>query len=159
MSIDREKINEYLNKTKFFVLATVDSKNAPVLRSIGHFAAEGLTTYFSTGKDSAKTAQIGQNPWVSAFFQHEDQLLPSFKNVAVTGQAVLITHEEEIGRAIGIIGERNADFKEQAEKGQLENNAFYRIDPKEVKVLDFSKGFEPEILQLEEKKQKRCCKH
>jgi pyridoxamine 5'-phosphate oxidase len=158
MGNDKEKINEYLNKTKYFVLATTDTKNVPVLRSIGHFAAEGLITYFSTGKDSAKTTQINNNPWVSAFFQHEDQPLPTFVNVAVTGRATLISSEEELRKAIGIIGERNADFREQAEKGQLENNAFYRIDPKEVKVLDFSKGFEPEILQLEEKKQKRCCK-
>lgn len=148
MSTSKEKINEYLNKTRFVVLATVDGEGAPFVRSLGSFAADGATTYFSTGGSSAKVGHIQANPQVSLFFQHEDQQLPSFYNVAVRGVARLVTDEAEIGRAVAVLSGRNPSFKERLEKGLLANNVFFRVDPEEIKIVDFSRGSGPAAVKL-----------
>lgn len=148
MSTNKEKISEYLNKTRFVVLATVDGEGAPFVRSLGSFAADGATTYFSTGKGSAKVGHIQANPQVSLLFQHEDQQLPSFYNITVRGVAKLVTDEAEIGKAVSVLSGRNPSFKERLEKGLLANNVFFRVDPGEVKVIDFSKGSGPAAVEL-----------
>lgn len=148
MSIDKGKINEYLNKTRFIVLATVDENRVPVLRSLGSFGVDGLTAYFSTGKNSRKVGQIRENPGVSLLFQHEEQQLQSFINVTITGDAHPVTEEEEINRAVAVLSARNPGFKERVEKGLLSNNIFFRVDPKELKIVDFSKGTGPAAVEV-----------
>ncbi|MHB8062401.1 MAG: pyridoxamine 5'-phosphate oxidase family protein [Ruminiclostridium sp.] len=142
MSIEKKKINEYLNKTKFIVLATVNEGKAPIQRSLGSFAAEDFTVYFSTNKNAAKVEQIKHNSRVSILFQHENQELTSFQNVAIVGEAKEITVKEERNKAITLFGNRNPGFKDKAE------NAIFRVEPKEIKILDYSKGFGPEAIQI-----------
>ena len=148
MSIDKSLISQYLNGTKFIVLATVNDDQTPVLRSLGSFVADGLTTYFSTNKNSAKVNHIKSNPKVSILFQHENQELPSFVNVSISGKANELTESEELAKAIQLIGTRNPKFRERAEKGELSDNVFFRVEPQEVKVLDFGKGAGSEAVQV-----------
>ncbi|AKG34159.1 hypothetical protein VK70_05860 [Paenibacillus durus ATCC 35681] len=136
----KDRIVKYLNDTRFVVLATVNSDQSPVLRSLGSFAADGYTIYFSTQKNSKKVEQIQENPKIVLFFQHENQELSSFVNVSVHGTAEPITEPAEIGRAIQQLSSRNPRFKERAEKGELQDTVIYKVDARELKVLDFSKG-------------------
>ncbi len=140
MSIQKEKINEYLNKTKFIVLATVDANQTPVLRSLGSFAADELAVYFTTHRSTGKVRQIRENPKVSILFQHENQELASFLNVSLTGDARELDSEEERQKAVLLLGNRNPRFRERAEKGEISENTFFKLDPTEIKVVDFSKG-------------------
>lgn len=148
MSIEKDNISEYLNNTKFIVLATVNKEQAPVLRSLGAFGVDELITYFSTNKGTDKVEQIESNPKVSILFQQENQELPSFVNVTITGKAIKITEEEELDKAISVIGGRNKRFKERVEKGEIKDNIIYRVDPLQVKILDFSKGAGPNAVQV-----------
>lgn len=147
MSINENTLPEYLNQTKYIILATVND-NAPVLRSLGSFAVEGTTAYFSTHKNTAKVKQIESNPTVSVLFQHENQDLSSFVNVSITGEANKITAEEDLIKAVNLIGDRNPRFKERFEKGEISDNVFFRLEPREVKILDFSKGIGPDAVQV-----------
>lgn len=144
----KNKVVEYLNQTKWIILATVDKSQTPVLRTLGSFAVDGLTTYFSTGKSTAKVDQIESNPKVSVFFQHENQELPSFVTVSVCGIANKVTSEEEVNKVITLLSNRSPKFKEKVEKGELDNSVFFRVDPNEVKLLDFSKGIGPQAVEV-----------
>ena len=147
MSISENTLPEYLNQTKYIILATVND-NTPVLRSLGSFAVEGTAVYFSTHKSTDKVKQIESNPTVSVFFQHENQELSSFVNVSITGEADKIAAEEDLAKAVNLIGARNPGFKERFEKGEISDNIFFRVDPREVKILDFSKGIGPGAVQV-----------
>jgi len=144
----KDKVVEYLNQTKWIILATVDDNQTPVLRTLGSFAVDGFNVYFSTGNNTAKVNQIELNPKVSVFFQHENQELPSYINVSVTGKANKVTTEEELNKVITLLSNRNPKFKERVEKGEIGNSVFYRVAPKEVKLLDFSKGKGPEAVEV-----------
>lgn len=148
MSIDEKAVNEYLNQTKFIVLVSVKEGGIPAVRTLGSFAAAGLTTYFSTGRDTAKVKQIELNSTVNILFQHENQDLASFVNVSITGAANLLESPEEIAEAIEKIGERNPRFKERIAKGEAGDRVFYRVNPIEVKVVDFSKGAGANAVQV-----------
>lgn len=148
MSIDKDQISTYLNKTKFIILATVNKEQSPVQRTLGSFAVDGLTAYFSTHKSTAKVEQIEANPKVSIVFQHESQELSSFINVSLTGKANKLEEKEDIDKAIQLIGNRNPRFKERAGRDELNDNVFFQVNPQEIKVLDFSKGAGPQAIQL-----------
>jgi general stress protein 26 len=67
---------------------------------MGSVVNDDLNIYFSTGNKTAKVAQIEANPFVTFLFQHEDQELATFKNVAYTGKAKQLSCEKEISKAI-----------------------------------------------------------
>lgn len=147
MSLEHRDIPTYLNETRFVVLSTVGADAAPVSRTLGAFAADGFVVYFSTGKGSEKVRQLRSNPNVAVLFQHEQQDLKAFVNVAISGTAAALAEGDELGRAIRLIGARNPRFRERAEKGQLGESLVFRIQPKEVKVVDFSRGHGPAAVQ------------
>lgn len=147
MSANTCKINDYLEKTPYIVLATVNKDQSPVQRTLGAFALEGYVTYFSTSKGAGKVEQIEGNPRVSVLFQHEQQPLPQFVNVSITGTAKEVTEQSEVERVVKLIGDRVPKFKERAELGNLKDSLFYRVDPSEATILDFSKGFGPAAVQ------------
>ncbi|MFL0195276.1 pyridoxamine 5'-phosphate oxidase family protein [Clostridium sp. WILCCON 0269] len=140
MAIDKNFVEEYLANTKYIVLATVDGENAPALRTLGAFGVDGYSIYFSTGEGTIKVKQIEHNSNVSVFFQHENQEVASFINVTIKGKAAKVTGEGEITKAIEVIAKKNPRFKERIKKNGLGNNIIFRVDPSELKILDFNKG-------------------
>lgn len=147
MCIASCKVKKYLNETHYITLATVNEKLEPVQRTLGAFAVEGTTTYFSTSAGTAKVAQIAANPSVSILFQHEAQKLPQFVNVAINGKAQRVTDEAEVQKTIALISARVPKFRERAELGNLKDSLFFRIDPSEATIIDFSKGFGPAAVE------------
>lgn len=143
MALEHKQVPQYLNDTRFVILSTIGPGSTPAIRTLGSFAADGLTVYLSTGKGSDKIGQISANPNVSILFQHEQQEVQTFANVEIRGVAEVLASDEEQAKAIRLISIRNPRFKERAEKGQLGGNAFLRVTPKQVKVVDFSKGHGP----------------
>ena len=143
----KQRITEYISQTRWATLATVREDKAPVLRAMGSFAPDGVDVYFSTPKAAAKVKQIEQNQWVNFFFQHEGQELPTFKNVAVIGKASEVKESAELKKAIDLLSARNPRFKERAEKGELKDTSIFKIKSKEIKYLDFAKGFGKEGIQ------------
>ena len=136
-------LSEQAAKTRFIILATVNEFNQPVQRALGSWALDGITLYFSTGAQSAKVKHIRQNPNVSIIVQQEGQELGTFVNVAINGTAVEAVGEEQRKKVIGAISAKSPRFKERAEKGLLGDSALFTVNPRLVKVLDFSKGNGP----------------
>lgn len=141
------EVIDYIAKTRLAILATVRGDQAPVVRTIGSFAQDGLNIYFSTGKETAKVKQIEGNKVVSLFFQQEGQEIGTFKNVALIGEAEKVREGNELTKAVELLGNRNPRFKARIEKGELEKVAIFKVQPKEVKYLDFSKGHGEDALQ------------
>lgn len=143
MSVEKHEISKYITETKVVVLATVNENNAPSLRVLGAFGNDGYSIYYSTKAGSTKVKHTEINPYVNAFFQHENQDPTQYINVSIQGKAIQLSSEVEIGKAIDVIGNRSAKFKERVLKNGLEGNVLYRVDPQEVKVLDRRNGAGP----------------
>jgi nitroimidazol reductase NimA-like FMN-containing flavoprotein (pyridoxamine 5'-phosphate oxidase superfamily) len=143
MSYDHAWIAEYMRKTRFIVLATVNG-GRPAVRTIAAFAADGLAPVFSTHKDTDKVSQLAANPHVSILFEHENQNLRSFVNMTVSGIAHRVDDERERDRIIGLIGARNLRYQERAARGDLVEQVFYRVEPLEMSILDFKKSPSPQ---------------
>ncbi|MDA8234441.1 MAG: pyridoxamine 5'-phosphate oxidase family protein [Clostridia bacterium] len=144
---DLNKAAEYIGQSKFVVLATTDGSGVPVVRTLASFANDNLNVYFSTGRNTAKVEQIAANPKVSLLFQHEGQELAGFQNVTLTGQAEPLQSGDELSKAIQLLSDRNPRFKERVAKGGLGDTLIFRVEPKSVKYLDFSKGVGPAAVQ------------
>lgn len=140
MSVSKETIAQYLQETRYIELATVNEAQAPSIRTLGGFAPDGLEVYFSTGAATDKVKHIKANPQVAVLFQHENQTVPAFVNVAISGKANELTAENERKQAIAILSARSPKFKERAEKGELSGTVLFKITPEEIKVVDLSKG-------------------
>ncbi|MCE5286243.1 MAG: pyridoxamine 5'-phosphate oxidase family protein [Pelosinus sp.] len=148
MADSKEIIQKYLQETRYVVLATVDEKEAPAVRTLGSFVTDGLNVYFSTGNTTAKVEQIRANPTVAVLFQHEDQEIKSFVNVTISGSAKELNQDTERNKAIALLSAKSPRFKERAEKGQLEGTALFKIEPHEIKVVDLGKGLGDKAVEV-----------
>lgn len=146
-SDDIKKVKEYIKSTKYATLGYVSKEGTPSLRAMGSFTNDELDLYFSSGKNAAKVSNIEVNPTISFLFQHEGQELTSFKSVTYVGKASLIKDEEELKKAVSLLGEKNPRFKERAEKGQLSETAIFKVVPQNIQYLDYSNGIGPDSVK------------
>jgi uncharacterized pyridoxamine 5'-phosphate oxidase family protein len=140
-------ILEYIKQTKWATLTTVREDGAPVSRAMGSFAPDGWNIFFSTPKKAGKVRHIAGNNLVNFFFQHENQELATFKNVAVIGRAEEVTGEAEYQRAVQLLSARSPRFKTRAERGELKETALYLVRITEIKYLDYTRGIGPAAVQ------------
>ena len=146
MSLEQERISSYLNNTRFIVLATVN-EGKPAVRTMAAFAVEGFSPVFSTHRDTDKVRQLAENPYVSILFEHEKQNLRTFVNITISGIARRIDDSNDQERIIGLIGARNLRYQERAARGDLVEQVFYRVEPLEIKIIDFKKSPSPHGVQ------------
>ena len=137
----KSEITDYVNDTRFAVLAYVRSDQAPVQRSFGSFALSDLDVIFSTRKEAAKVRDIAANKKISFLFEHENQELASWKNALFIGEAHAISDSRELDWAVGILSDRNPRFKERIEKGELPNIQLYKLKTRDIEYVDYGKGF------------------
>ena len=137
-----KKINGYIENSKTAVLATVDSNNNPNIRTIGGFGIKEITIYFSTAKESSKVEQIKNNNKVSLLFQHENQVITDFVNVEIKGIAEELKDKDQFEEGFKYISRRRPQLKISEETHNI-----YKVVPKEIKVLDFSKEKPEERIQ------------
>lgn len=147
MGVD-EVLSRYFNETPNIILGTVSDDNIPRLRTLGSFAVDDLTVYFSTKKNTEKVKHILLNPSVSILFQHENQNVNSFVNVSIIGKARILKRKVDLEKAIKLLGERKPRFLERVEKGEMNDSIFIRVDPEEIRILDFGRGRGSEAVQV-----------
>ncbi len=143
----QQTVHEYIKQTQWATLATVREDGAPVLRVMGSFAPDGVNVFFSTPRKAAKARHIAKNNLVNFFFQHENQKLETFKNVAIIGRAEEVTEGPDYQKAVELLSARNPRFKARVERGELKDTALYLIHTKEIKYLNYANGPGPAGVQ------------
>lgn len=130
------EILDYLQNTRFATLNYIREDKAPVSRAMGSFAFDGTKIIFSSQKEAAKVSAIKANNRISFFFEHDNQQLPSWKNVLAIGDAELVTEGAEKKRVASILALRNPRFKERIDKGELDQVALFILKTKEFQYLN-----------------------
>lgn len=123
----------YLKKSKSIVVATVNERNTPDLRTIGGYNFDGITLYFTTDKSSNKAEQIEFNNEVAVLVEHENQALPDYVNITLYGKARRLDGTE-FNEGMNKLLERKpyTVFNEESKN-------IYQVIPKLIKILDLSK--------------------
>jgi len=138
------EIQEYVQKSKFGLLTYVREDLTPISRTMGSFAYDGTALYFSSGKETAKVAEIARNKRVSFFFEHDSQSPGSWKSVLLIGDAELLAPgSKEYDTSIEGLSAKSPRFKDRVAKGDLGSAAIYRIGVAEIEYLDRSRGAGP----------------
>lgn len=136
----REEVVDYVDRTKFAVLAYTRNDQAPIVRSMGSFVPSGLDLYFSTRRDAAKVQEISGRNRVSFFFEHDNQELGQWKNVLLIGEAEKVDSGAELDKAVELLGSRNPRFRERVARGELPDTQIFRLRTQEIEYLDYGKG-------------------
>jgi len=143
----QQTVIEYIKQTQWATLATVREDGAPVLRTMGSFAPDGVNVFFSTPRKAGKVRHIWKNSLVNFFFQHENQKLETFKNVAIIGRAHEVTGGPQLQKAIELLSARNPRFKARVERDELGDTAIFLIHTTEIKYLNYGSGIGPAAIQ------------
>jgi uncharacterized pyridoxamine 5'-phosphate oxidase family protein len=138
MAIKEQEIKEYFKNSESLELVTVDESGEPDIRTLGGYGVSELNVYFATAKGSNKVNQLNSNNKVAILFQHENQEISSFINITIYGKAVLVKGQEfKTGKEI--IAKRRPQITATEETHNI-----YRVDPKKIKVLNFSSSIPEE---------------
>jgi uncharacterized pyridoxamine 5'-phosphate oxidase family protein len=132
MAVTQNEILTYLKDNKSIVLASIGEDGKPDLRSLGGYNFDGYTLYFGTAASSNKVKQLANNSAVSILVQHEEQVIPNFKNITIYGTAEKLTGDEYEAGSKKIKERRpNAEFDEKVKN-------IYKVKANQIKILDFS---------------------
>jgi len=139
---NHDEIVSYIQGTKVALLTYLRSDLTPVTRAIGSFAADDTDLFFSTGKETAKVAEIERNKRVSFYIEQGNQTPDTWKSVLLIGDAEpLKTGSVDYATALLRLGAKSPRFKERIEKGDLDSAAIYKITTREIEYLDRSSGY------------------
>jgi pyridoxamine 5'-phosphate oxidase len=141
---NQTEIQNYILESKYALLTYVRGDLTPISRTIGSFASDGVTLFFSTSKESQKVKEIEQNKRISFYFEHDNQLAESWKSVLLIGDAEQVSADSaDYDQAIERLGAKSPRFRERIAKGDLGSAAIFRIHTRELEYLDRTKGKGP----------------
>jgi general stress protein 26 len=134
-----EAIN-YIVKSPYALLITVDENKRPSSRYIGPVVNNGLDIYFLTRKDSIKTEHIKSSPFVSLVFQSPEQTIKTFRCVTINGTAEYLQQGNEFDDAWEKMGKMSPGYKEYVGKEGFKIWAMYKVTGDSVQLVDLSKS-------------------
>ncbi len=131
----------YIEKSPYALLVTVGKENKPFVRYIGPFVNNGLDIYFMTRIDSQKVKHIGNNPFVTLYFQNPNQPMEEYKSVALTGKAARVPEGNEFNAVVEKLGQKSPGFKNYISGDGFKNWTICKITATALQCTDLSKSF------------------
>jgi nitroimidazol reductase NimA-like FMN-containing flavoprotein (pyridoxamine 5'-phosphate oxidase superfamily) len=148
----KQKGLDFITANKTLIINSIGLDGYPNTRVFYSHANDGFTVYFSSGKQTAKVAEIEKNPKVNAYYEDTSQDLGTWQNVTVYGKAsILAEGSPEYEYAVKLIGVKNPIFKQRIAEGAFAERIIYKVTPEKVKVLDFSKDVKFETFGAEQR--------
>ena len=134
----RSKIVEILAHTNDMTIATLRSDGWPQATTVS-YASDGLDIYFVTGAGSQKARNLGRNGKVSLTVDRPYKNWNEISGLSLAGVAARVTAADEIAHIARLMAKK---FPQTADFAMEEDTlAFFRIKPKLISLLDYSKGF------------------
>ena len=140
-TILQRKIQEILDQHRIMTLATLRPDGWPQATTVG-YANEGMTLYFLCGLKSQKADNLARDDRVSLTIDHDTPDVMKISGLSMAAHAVPVTDAEEGEKVLRLLMARYPEQKELP--GPLPKPsevALFRVTPKVISVLDYSKGF------------------
>jgi nitroimidazol reductase NimA-like FMN-containing flavoprotein (pyridoxamine 5'-phosphate oxidase superfamily) len=135
----KSKILELLNQHRLMTIATNRPDGWPQATTVG-YVNDGLTLYFLCSPQSQKAANLARDNRVSLTIDHDVNDPIAITGLSMAAQAEPVTNSTEVANAMNLLVTRYPEYA-AFPMPKPEEIAVYRVLPKVISVLDYSKGF------------------
>ena len=138
----RERILKLLEQHRIMTIATLRPDGWPQATTVG-YANDGLTLYFLCGPDSQKAANLARDDRVSLTIDHDTPQVMEITGLSMAARAQAVVDVSEGEKAMRMLMER---YPQQQSLPFTSLPSFaevrlFRLTPRVISVLDYSKGF------------------
>lgn len=137
----RKKILTLLDQHRIMTIATLRPDGWPQATTVG-YVNEGLTLYFLCGLDSQKAANLARDDRVSLTIDHDTPDLMAITGLSMAAHAQAVTDWAEAEKVLRMLPLKYPEqAKPPAPMPTPDDVRIFRVTPKVISVLDYSKGF------------------
>jgi len=137
----RAKIRALLDAHRIMTIATLRPDGWPQATTVG-YVNDGDTLYFLCGLDSQKAANLAKDNRVSATIDRDTDDLMAITGLSMAAHAIRVTDRGEALRVLNLLPAKYPpDTKVPFSMPTPDDVAIFRLEPKVISVLDYSKGF------------------
>ena len=135
----KRKILDILDQHRILSLATLRPDGWPQATTVG-YASEGLTLYFLCGAESQKAHNLARDPRVSLTIDHDTNDPMAITGLSMAAFATPVSDPAEIEKFIVMLKKKYPEYMAMPQP-DLKLIRIFRLTPKVISVLDYTKGF------------------
>lgn len=135
----RRRILELLDQHRIMTLATNRPDGWPQATTVG-YVHEGLNLYFLCGPQSQKAKNLARDDRVSLTIDHDIPAPSEITGLSMAAHARAVHNPTEIAKALSMLRARYPEYA-AFPMPRLEDIQIFRVVPKVICVLDYTKVF------------------
>jgi len=137
----KSKILTLLDQHRIMTVATLRPDGWPQATTVG-YVNEGLVIYFLCGLESQKAKNLALDDRLSLTIDHDTPDLMAITGLSMAARAQAITDRAEAEKVMRMLPSKYRDAPPLSMKmPSPEEVRLFRVTPKVISVLDYSKGF------------------
>jgi nitroimidazol reductase NimA-like FMN-containing flavoprotein (pyridoxamine 5'-phosphate oxidase superfamily) len=133
------KIKELLDHHRLMTVATNRPDGWPQATTVG-YVNDGMTIYFLCGPESQKAQNLARDNRVSLTIDHDVSDPMAITGLSMAAHAHPVTDPAELANAMNLLVQRYPEYA-SFPMPKPEEIRVFRVEPKVISVLDYSKGF------------------
>jgi PPOX class probable F420-dependent enzyme len=135
----KHKILALLDQHRLLTLATLRPDGWPQATTVG-YANDGLTLYFLCGAESQKARNLARDNRVSLTIDHDTNDPMKIAGLSMAAYAAPVTDPAELATFVRLLKAKYPEYASMPEPDMRQVRVF-RLTPKVISVLDYTKGF------------------
>ncbi len=135
----RDQIISIIDDVQDMTIATVRDDGYPQATTVS-YVNDGLTIYFGTDEDSQKARNIARNNKISVTINRDYGDWDEIEGLSMGAVATPVSDPEEIEKVGSLLFKKFPQVAQYVPTG-AEGVALFRLEPKVISLLDYSKGF------------------
>jgi nitroimidazol reductase NimA-like FMN-containing flavoprotein (pyridoxamine 5'-phosphate oxidase superfamily) len=137
----KNKILTLLDQHRIMTIATLRPDGWPQATTVG-YVNEGLELYFLCGLDSQKAANIARDDRVSLTIDHDTPDMMSITGLSMAAHAKRVEDRAQAEKVLRMLPQKYPEPQTvPIEMPTPDEIRIFRVIPKVISVLDYSKGF------------------
>lgn len=137
----KSKILALLDEHRIMTVATLRPDGWPQATTVG-YVNDGLTLYFLCGLESQKAANLAKDDRVSLTIDHDTSDLMAITGLSMAAHAQRVTDRAEADKILQMLPLKYPkDTPLPGPMPTADQVSIFRLTPKVISVLDYSRGF------------------
>jgi nitroimidazol reductase NimA-like FMN-containing flavoprotein (pyridoxamine 5'-phosphate oxidase superfamily) len=135
----KRKVVELLDQHRIMTVATNRADGWPQATTVG-YANDGLTLYFLRSPNSQTAENLVKDNRLSLTIDHDTRQPMAITGLSMAAIAYPVDDPEEAAKAIELLGARYPEYAAFPMR-KPQKTLIFRVVPKTISILDYSKGF------------------
>ncbi|HEY7609472.1 MAG TPA: pyridoxamine 5'-phosphate oxidase family protein [Alphaproteobacteria bacterium] len=135
----KRKILELLDQHRLMTVATLRPDGWPQATTVG-YASDGLNLYFLCGADSQKARNLARDDRVSLTIDRDTPDPMAIAGLSMAAHAKRVDDPAELENFTALLVKKYPEYAAMP-KPKPEEVRVFRLEPKVISVLDYTKGF------------------